>query len=481
MRDVAAAAGVSVKTVSRVVNDEAAVRDEVADRVRAAIEALGYRPDHRAQLLRRGGNRSATVGFIPFDVSNPFFSAIYRGLEDAAWARGYAVVAGSSDGTRERGETILKRLIGGRVDGLVVVPAGDDHTLIAEEVGRGTPVVLLDLEVDSLPEVDLVRSDHRGGARLAVEHLIDHGHRDIAYLGDVASLFSARERYHGYVDAMRAAQLKPRPEWSLHGLDTTTAAKAVRALFANRDGPRPSALFSAQNAVTIGAVQALHDLGLHRVVAHRRLRRRRHGRHRRARAQRRAAATAGARAAGRQAAPRPDRRTSRPGAASHPLQRPDRPRVRRDSAVSLATVTVGRWLTPPPRRPRSTRWSPPRSQGAGPCASSSTAEHALAEVATGDDDIRPGGFVAGPAQFALADAALWYLVFGALGRIEPMALTSELSIRYLRPAIGSTLHARADLAAISRRSVVGSVTVWTSDESKPTAVAQGTYALPLAT
>ena len=105
---------------------------------------------------------------------------------------------------------------------------------------------------------------------------------------------------------------------------------------------------------------------------------------------------------------------------------------------------------------------------------------AVAKLATDDDDIRPGGFVAGPIQFALADAALWYLVFGALGRIEPMALTSELSIRYLRPAIGPVLHARADLAAISRRSVVGSVTVWTTDERKPTAVAQGTYALPLA-
>ena len=102
--------------------------------------------------------------------------------------------------------------------------------------------------------------------------------------------------------------------------------------------------------------------------------------------------------------------------------------------------------------------------------------HALAEVATDDDDIRPGGFIAGPTQFAIADAALWFLVFGALGRIEPMALTSELSIRYLRPAIGPRLHARADLAAISRRSVVGSVTVWTGDATKPTAVAQGTYA-----
>jgi acyl-coenzyme A thioesterase PaaI-like protein len=105
--------------------------------------------------------------------------------------------------------------------------------------------------------------------------------------------------------------------------------------------------------------------------------------------------------------------------------------------------------------------------------------YAVAEAATDGDDIRPGGFIAGPTQFAIADAALWFLVFGALGRIEPMALTSELSIRYLRPAIGPALHARAELAAINRRSVVGSVTVWTSDASKPTAVAQGSYALPL--
>ena len=105
---------------------------------------------------------------------------------------------------------------------------------------------------------------------------------------------------------------------------------------------------------------------------------------------------------------------------------------------------------------------------------------AVAEVRMEDKDIRPGGFIAGPTQFAVVDAALWFLVFGALGRIEPMALTSELSIRYLRPAIGPMLYARADLAAISRRSVVGTVTVWTADPARPTAVAQGTYALPLA-
>jgi LacI family transcriptional regulator len=267
MRDVAAAAGVSVKTVSRVVNDEAAVRDVVAERVRGAIATLGYRPDHRAQLLRRRGTLSSTIGFVPLDVSNPFFSAIYRGLEDVAWAHGYVVVAGSSDGSIERGDAILKRLIGARVDGLIVVPAGEDHTLLAEEVGRGTPVVLLDLEVDDIAGVDLVRSDHRGGARLAVRHLIDHGHRDIAFLGDVISIFSARERYRGYVDAMRAARLGRRRDWTIHGLDSAGATAAVRRLFDRRVEATPSALFTAQNFVTMGAVHALRELGLHEVVA----------------------------------------------------------------------------------------------------------------------------------------------------------------------------------------------------------------------
>jgi LacI family transcriptional regulator len=256
-----------VKTVSRVVNDEASVRAVVAERIRTAIDELGYRPDHRAQLLRRLGSHSATIGFIPFDVSNPFFSAIYRGLEDVAWANGYAVVAASSDGSRERGNTILQRLIGGRVDGLVVVPAGDDHRLIAQEVTRGTPVVLLDLEVDDVPDVDLVRSDHRGGARMAVTHLIDNGHRDIAYLGDVPSIFSARERYHGYVEALGTAGITVRASLVCHGLDSTSAAAAVRTLLCDVVETRPTAVFTAQNAVTTGAVHALHELGLQHQIA----------------------------------------------------------------------------------------------------------------------------------------------------------------------------------------------------------------------
>ncbi|MEM6533375.1 MAG: PaaI family thioesterase [Myxococcota bacterium] len=104
---------------------------------------------------------------------------------------------------------------------------------------------------------------------------------------------------------------------------------------------------------------------------------------------------------------------------------------------------------------------------------------ALAKSTFGPSALRPGGYVSGPSQFAVADAALWFLVFGVLDRIEPMALTSELSIRYLRPALGDSVHARARLDRAGKRLVVGTIAVWTGDdEAKPTAVAQGTYTLP---
>jgi acyl-coenzyme A thioesterase PaaI-like protein len=108
------------------------------------------------------------------------------------------------------------------------------------------------------------------------------------------------------------------------------------------------------------------------------------------------------------------------------------------------------------------------------------ADFAIARRGITEAELRPGAFVSGPSQFGLADAALWYLVFGATGRIEPMALTSELSIRFLRPAQGSVLWARATLDVAGRRNVVGTVRVWCDErEDRPTATAQGTYVLPL--
>ncbi len=103
--------------------------------------------------------------------------------------------------------------------------------------------------------------------------------------------------------------------------------------------------------------------------------------------------------------------------------------------------------------------------------------HALAVIDVDDTEIRPGGFISGPTQFAAADLALWYACFGAIG-LEAMALTSELSIRFVRPATGRILQARADLHSIGTRTLVGSVTIWTDDVERPTSIAQGTYVAP---
>ncbi len=107
-------------------------------------------------------------------------------------------------------------------------------------------------------------------------------------------------------------------------------------------------------------------------------------------------------------------------------------------------------------------------------------DYAIAGYDVTEADIRPGGFISGPCQFAIADCALWFLAFVGLGRIEPMALTSELSIRFLRPAVGERLRCRATLESVNRRSIVGTAHVWCDDRAdKVTSAAQGTYALPL--
>ena len=266
MRDVALRAGVSFKTVSRVVNGEGGVSDVLVDRVEQAVAALGYRPDHRARHLRQTASRTGAIGFILVDVSNPFFSSILRGIEEAARKHEYLVLAGSTDGLREREDQLVEAFVARRVDGLIVVPSGSGAGPLHAEIERGTPVVFLDLEPEGLT-VDLVRSDHRGGALLATQHLQSHGHRDIAFFGDDATIFSAALRVQGYREAMNQAGVEVDERRIVHGRHTSEVwRRIIREYLLETD--RPTALFTAQNIITVGATQALHDLELHETIAH---------------------------------------------------------------------------------------------------------------------------------------------------------------------------------------------------------------------
>jgi LacI family transcriptional regulator, galactose operon repressor len=260
MKDVAALAGVSLSTVSRTVNGDPTVAPELADRVRHAVELLGYQRDEAASALRRADRVSASLAIIVEDVANPFFSAVHRGVEDYARERRVLTFAGSSDDDAERERDLAEAFVARRVDGLVIAPAGHDHRYLERERAAGLPLVFVD-RPGMWIEADAALSDNAGGARAAIEHLRASGHERIAYLGDRSWLYTASERLSGY----RAA-LGGRPELVRQDLSQDAAYEATRELLSG-DAP-PTALFTAQNLVTLGAVRALHDLGLRERVAH---------------------------------------------------------------------------------------------------------------------------------------------------------------------------------------------------------------------
>lgn len=266
MRDVAAAAGVSLKTVSRVVNGEDGVSPALVARVTAAVSSLDYRPDTGARRLRQSQSRSGMIGFVLVDVSNPFFSALLRGIEEVARARDCLVLAASTDRSAERERQLVEALVERRVDGLIVVPTDSTAGPLRSEIERGTPVVFLDLDYPGQTAVDVVRSDHRGGARLATSHLLAGGHRDIAYLGDDPQIFSAELRLAGFREAMVEAGL-PVPSNRIITASNTPEQWRRLATSILTTSPTPTALFTAQNFATMGAVGALHDLRLQHRVA----------------------------------------------------------------------------------------------------------------------------------------------------------------------------------------------------------------------
>jgi LacI family transcriptional regulator len=265
MRDVASLAGVSLSTVSRVVNGSPPVAPELAQRVERAIEMLGYRHNIAARNLRRADGLSATIGLVFEDVSNPFFSAVHRGVEDVARERSVLTFAGSSDEEPARERELLEALLARRVDGLVVAPTAGDHSYLAREVEAGIALVFIDRPPPFL-DADVVVSDHVGGARTAVSHLIAAGHRRIGFLGDQPEVYTATQRLRGYREALAAHAIEEDPRLIGHpAFRATDAEETTRRLLAVSEPP--TALFTSQNLITLGALRTLHEMGLQHSTA----------------------------------------------------------------------------------------------------------------------------------------------------------------------------------------------------------------------
>ncbi|MPZ82912.1 MAG: LacI family DNA-binding transcriptional regulator [Actinophytocola sp.] len=254
MSDVARLAGVSIKTVSRVVNDEPGVHVDTAERVLAAIERLGFRRNIGALNLRRGSS-TGTIGLVLEDVANPFYSGLTRAAEEVARRFGRQVLTGSSDEDPARERELSLEFCARRVDGLIVVPAGARHGYLMPEIASGMPVVFVDRPPGDVV-MDTVLVDNVEGAASAVAHLARHGHRRIAFLGDAPSIFTAGERLRGFREGCVAAGL--RFDERLVTMGPPTADGVAAALRQVLDGPSPAtALVTGNNRITVLALRAL--------------------------------------------------------------------------------------------------------------------------------------------------------------------------------------------------------------------------------
>jgi LacI family transcriptional regulator, galactose operon repressor len=275
MRHVAEAAGVSLKTVSRVVNGEAGVGAATATRVLETIAALGFRRNDLARSLRHGRS-SATLGLVIGDLTNPFYSAIARAAEQVAGEHDYLLITASCEEDPERERELVSALSSRRVDGLLLVPAtGADHAYLDAELAAGTRVVFLDRPptwtathdghataaakpegAGTLGGYDVVMLDNVGGARRGTEHLLAQGHRRIGVIGDTQTLFTAAERVAGYRAALATAGVEVDERLLRLGRhDDSAAREAAHELLTGPDPP--TALLTLNNRSSVGALRAL--------------------------------------------------------------------------------------------------------------------------------------------------------------------------------------------------------------------------------
>ncbi|MFL6302650.1 MAG: LacI family DNA-binding transcriptional regulator [Candidatus Sulfotelmatobacter sp.] len=255
LADVARVAGVGPMTVSRTINGHPYVTDETARRVRAAIRKLDYRPNHAARMLT--GQLSRSIGLIVPDIADSFFSVVIHAVQDTARANGYLVWLAASNDDPSIEAAQLEMMAHHPVDGILLVPTDSRSSYLKTVAAGSTPVVTIDRPME-VATTDSVGVENRKGARMAVEHLIQHGYKKIMCVTANAHLLTIKERIAGYKESMREAKV-PCPR-ELRLSSEKSAKPALSELFASCN--RPDALFTANNASTIWVIKALRNLNI---------------------------------------------------------------------------------------------------------------------------------------------------------------------------------------------------------------------------
>jgi LacI family transcriptional regulator len=257
--DVAKEANVSAMTVSRVINNKGRISEATRIRVRKIMDELGYVPNTVARSLVL--QETKMLSLLITDITNPFYTTIARGAEDAAMRFGYKLLFGNSDENINKEKDYLDMILSTRVDGVLFAPAGDssiEHLRLLEK--RKIPFVLLDREVPGV-ESDIVLGDSKEGAKLLVEHVLELGHSRIALINGSGETSTARNRLQGYKDALAQQDIVFDPLLSLEvtfrGLENESVLSPLFAL----EEP-PTAIFAANNFLAISIIRSLKSMNL---------------------------------------------------------------------------------------------------------------------------------------------------------------------------------------------------------------------------
>ncbi|HZB20867.1 MAG TPA: LacI family DNA-binding transcriptional regulator [Blastococcus sp.] len=261
IRDVALRAGVSVGTVSNVLNRPDTVGEATRDRVLSAIDALGFVRNESARQLRAG--RSRTIGLVVLDISNPFFTDVARGVEEVANAQGLSVILCNSDDLPDKEAAHLDALSEQRVQGVLITPTAELSPHLDALRARGVPVVLVDRR-PSGPDQCAVAVDDVLGGRIAAEHLLERGHRRIAFVGGASGLPQVQERHEGVAAAVRDA-LGSDDALTVLSPEALTVAggrEAAARIVGIPAARRPTAAICANDLMALGLLQGMvrHDV-----------------------------------------------------------------------------------------------------------------------------------------------------------------------------------------------------------------------------
>lgn len=259
IKDVARIAGVSVKTVSRVINNSKNVRPEMREKVLAAIKTVGYQPNAIARSLRV--KKSFTIGVIIADITNSFYSTIVRGIEDVAVSKNYSVIIANSDEVLKKEKLYTRVFVEKQVEGMIIVPASGSQKYLENLLGR-LPIIFVDRYPEGIT-APVVKVENEKGAYELTRHLLDHGHQEIAYIGFGygGSLTTAEERFTGFKKALKERGLEPKEDFiKTENKTVLDAYRATQEVL--KESRRPQAIFASNNLMVLGALRALSHAGL---------------------------------------------------------------------------------------------------------------------------------------------------------------------------------------------------------------------------